>query len=104
MLLEKNSKKLFSRKNYTQKNKEKYIIGITGSRGIGKTSFCIMLANALKNENKILLIDFDLINSNISEIYNKKIEYEIKRWYINFKVCTWEEIWIKLYWLMEIAY
>lgn len=76
MLLEKNSKKLFSRKNYTQKNKEKYIIGITGSRGIGKTSFCIMLANALKNENKILLIDFDLINSNISEIYNKKIEYE----------------------------
>ena len=76
MLLDKNRKRLFPKKKITERNREKNIIGVTGSRAIGKTSFCIMLANALKKENRILIIDFDLINSNISEIYNKRIEYE----------------------------
>ena len=75
MLLKKNRKKFFSVKKNVKKQ-DKSIIGITGNSGIGKTSFCIMLANSLKNQNKILIIDFDLINSYISELYDKKIEYE----------------------------
>ena len=70
---EKNNKKIL-RKNKKIINKNQ-IIGITGSRGIGKTSFCMYLANSIKKENKILLIDFDLINGQISDLYEKKVEY-----------------------------
>ena len=74
LLNEKNNKKISKNKKITINNQENKIIGITGSRGIGKTSFCIMLANSLKNK-KVLIIDFDLINSQINDIYNKKFEY-----------------------------
>lgn len=74
LLIEKNNKKISKNKKIILNNQENKIIGITGSRGIGKTSFCIMLANSLKNK-KVLIIDFDLINSQINDIYNKKFEY-----------------------------
>ena len=50
------------------------IIGIIGNRGIGKTTFINIFTNCIKNK-KILIIDFDLINSNMQKILeeNKKI-------------------------------
>lgn len=74
LLSEKNNKKISKNKKIILNNQENKIIGITGARGIGKTSFCVMLANSLKNK-KVLIIDFDLINSQINDIYNKKFEY-----------------------------
>lgn len=74
LLIEKNNKKISKNKKIILNNQENKIIGITGARGIGKTSFCVMLANSLKNK-KVLIIDFDLINSQINDIYNKKFEY-----------------------------
>ena len=74
LLNEKNNKKISKNKKIILNNQENKIIGITGARGIGKTSFCVMLANSLKNK-KVLIIDFDLINSQINDIYNKKFEY-----------------------------
>ena len=74
LIEEKNNKKFCNNKNNLLENSKK-IIGITGARGIGKTSFCIMFANAIKQNKKILIIDFDLINSEIGDFYNKKIEY-----------------------------
>ena len=74
LLNEKNNKKISKNKKIILNNRENKIIGITGARGIGKTSFCVMLANSLKNK-KVLIIDFDLINSQINDIYNKKFEY-----------------------------
>lgn len=60
-------------------NKEKFqksdkcqIIGITGSRGIGKTTFSITIANSIKSKYKVLLVDLDLINSDIKNIYQEK--------------------------------
>ena len=78
LILSKNNKKLFSIQKKTQKNnsEKNKIIGIVGSRGIGKTSFSTMLSNSIKNNKKILLVDFDLINGDIKNIYNKNIEYE----------------------------
>ena len=73
LISEKNNKKI--KKNNKINNNKNKIIGITGARGIGKTTFCTYLANSLKKENKILLVDFDLINSQLSELFNKKIEY-----------------------------
>lgn len=73
IIMEKNNKKLFFFNN--KKNNEIFenkIIGISGSRGIGKTTFSIMLANILKNNYKVLLVDFDFVNSNIKNIYKNK--------------------------------
>lgn len=89
LILEKNIKKNIFYKSNILNNHESKIIGITGARGIGKTTFCTMFASAIKRNNKILIIDFDLINAHIGEIYNKKIEYSkidelnIKNYIIN---------------------
>ena len=64
-LIKKNHNKL------KDKNKKCKIIGITGCRGIGKTTFTIIFSEILKKNNKILIVDFDLINSNIKNIYKK---------------------------------
>lgn len=78
LILKKNNKKLFFKKDIFIENnfKNNKIIGIMGPRGIGKSSFSVMLASALKNNKKILLVDFDLINGDIKNIYNKNIDYE----------------------------
>lgn len=73
IILKKNRKKILKKKtdNYRTKN-ECRVIGVTGSSGIGKTSFSILLANKLKKKYKILLIDLDLINSDINNFYKIK--------------------------------
>ncbi len=66
-----------------ENNKEKKVkktiknicIGMVGPPGIGKTTSCVLFAKALNKNNKILIIDFNLINSQIGFLYNKKIEY-----------------------------
>ena len=76
ILLNKNTKEnkkiinLNKEKNKIDKNKinnKKYkneIISVCGISGIGKSIFSINLANSLKyNNNKILIIDFDVLNS-----------------------------------------
>lgn len=66
-IIEKNNKK--------NKIKDNKIIGVAGARGIGKTSFCIEIGKVLCKNNKILIIDFDLVNHMLEDIYNKKVEY-----------------------------
>lgn len=74
IILEKNQKKYLKRKNYKENIKYK-ILGILGSNGIGKTSFCYFISNILKIKYKILLIDFDLKNNDLSELFKLKKEF-----------------------------
>ena len=96
MLLEKqknkvNNKKIILNKlinifNKKQKYdlKEEKIISVTGTNGVGKSIFTINLANSLSNsKNKILIIDFDILNNSLHTIlgikkYSKKIQSKIK--------------------------
>lgn len=96
MLLEKqknkvNNKKIFLNKlinifNKKQKYdlKEEKIISVTGTNGVGKSIFTINLANSLSNsKNKILIIDFDILNNSLHTIlgikkYSQKIRNKIK--------------------------
>ena len=96
MLLEKqknkkNNKKVILNKlinvfNKKQKYdlKEEKIISVTGTSGVGKSIFTINLANSLSNsKNKILIIDFDILNNSLHTIlgikkYSKKIQNKIK--------------------------
>ena len=81
MLLEKqknktNNKKIILNKlinifNKKQKYniKEEKIICITGTNGVGNSIFTINLANSLLNKkNKILIIDFDILNNSLHTI------------------------------------
>lgn len=64
--------------------KEEKIISVTGTNGVGKSIFTINLANSLSNsKNKILIIDFDILNNSLHTIlgikkYSKKIRNKIK--------------------------
>lgn len=69
IISEKNNKKN-NKQNNNIKNK---IIGVIGTTGIGKSTFCMAMAENLKN--KILIVDFDISKAQISRMYNKKIEY-----------------------------
>ena len=61
-------------KNKINKNKlnNKKIISIIGTPGIGKSSFATIFAKLIKNK-KILIIDFDILNSSINSIFNVKM-------------------------------
>lgn len=96
MLLEKQKNKINNKKiilnklinvfNKKQKDdlKEEKIISVTGTSGVGKSIFTINLANSLSNsKNKILIIDFDILNNSLHTIlgikkYSKKIQNKIK--------------------------
>ena len=75
--------------NIDNKNKKiennKKIISISGTGGTGKSVVTLNLANILKEEKqKILIIDFDILNSSLHTIlgineYSKKIQEKIKR-------------------------
>jgi len=52
------------------KNNKK-IISIIGTGGVGKSSFCTIFAKLIKNK-KILIIDFDILNSSINSIFGTK--------------------------------
>ena len=64
--------------------KEEKIISVTGTNGVGKSIFTINLANSLSNsKNKILIIDFDILNNSLHTIlgikkYSQKIRNKIK--------------------------
>lgn len=84
LILKNKKQKIFkTKKEKYKKLNECQIIGVTGSRGIGKTTFSITLANSIKNKYKVLLIDLDLVNSDIENIYQEKnIKRETKDFYI----------------------
>ena len=52
------------------KNNKK-IISVIGTGGVGKSSFCTIFAKLIKNK-KILIIDFDILNSSINSIFGTK--------------------------------
>lgn len=64
---------------------EKTIICISGTSGVGKSIFSINLARSIENsKNKILIIDFDILNSSLHTIlgiqkYSEKIKNIIKK-------------------------
>ena len=96
MLLEKQNNKINNKKVYLKKLinifnkkqnsdlKENKIISITGTNGVGKSIYTINLANSLlNNKNKILIIDFDVLNNSLHTIlgikkYSQKIQNKIK--------------------------
>ena len=73
--------------NEISKLNDNKIITILGSSGVGKSIFTIMLSKTLKNnKNKILIIDFDILNSNLHTIFGvKKILYNSNQNDINKK-------------------
>ena len=79
---EKNNIKLI--KNNLNK-KEKQIISIVGTGGVGKSLITVNLSNILKNKNnKILIIDFDILNNSLHTIlgvnkYSQKIKNKIEK-------------------------
>lgn len=59
--------------NEISKLNDNKIITILGSSGVGKSTFTIMLSKTLKNnKKKILIIDFDILNSNLHTIFGVK--------------------------------
>lgn len=62
-------------KNKSKKIEEekinKKIISVIGTGGVGKSSFCTIFAK-LFNNKKILIIDFDILNSSINSIFGTK--------------------------------
>lgn len=74
---------------FSEIKKENKIITILGGSGVGKSVFAIMLTKTLKNNNKNLIIDFDILNNNIHTILGmKKYSNNIKNQNIkeNYKI------------------
>lgn len=70
-----------TKKNLKSNNK---MICVLGSSGVGKSIFSVCFSNYLKNnKNKILIIDFDILNNSIHTIlginkYSKKVKEKIE--------------------------
>ena len=62
--------KIINKKNSNKNNYK--IISVIGTHGVGKSSFCTIFAKLIKNK-KILIIDFDILNSSINSIFNVKL-------------------------------
>ena len=62
-------------KKINKEKNNKKIISVIGTGGIGKSSFCTIFAKILKNK-KILIIDFDILNSSINSIFGIKKYYK----------------------------
>ena len=83
-------KKINKNKNKKERKEKtnKKIISVIGTGGVGKSSFCTIFAK-LFNNKKILIIDFDILNSSINSIFviknkrtknnNIKFNYDIKK-------------------------
>lgn len=59
------------------------IICVIGTNEVERSIFTVSLANLLMDKNKVLIIDFDILNNNLHEIlgikkYSKKIRNKIK--------------------------
>ena len=68
----KNIKKIKS-KNIKEKLNNNNLICVVGSSGVGKSIFCCAFSKIIKNK-KILIIDFDNINSSINSFFGIKKE------------------------------
>lgn len=74
--------KLFINKEKNKRNSE--IISVLGTAGVGKSVFTVNLANSyIFSKNKILIIDFDILNNSLHTIlgikkYSKKIREKLK--------------------------
>ncbi len=68
-------KKINKNKNKKERKQKtnKKIISVIGTGGVGKSSFCTIFAK-LFNNKKILIIDFDILNSSINSIFGIKKE------------------------------
>lgn len=70
-----------TKKNLKSNNK---MICVLGSSGVGKSIFSVCFSNYLKSKkNKILIIDFDILNNSIHTIfginkYSKKVKEKVK--------------------------
>lgn len=78
---EKNSiKNILNKKRDTRKEIRGKIISITGIPSISKTITTIDILNAINNkENKILLINIDILNIEIEKILEKTTQIQIKK-------------------------
>ena len=88
--------KFFSRKKIL-KEKTKEIICVSGTSGVGKSIFTVNLAKSI-NKNKILIIDFDVLNNSLHTIlgvkkYSEKIINKMKNKSNEIKI---EELIIKI--------
>ena len=59
------------------------IICVIGTNEVERSIFTVSLANLLMDKNKVLIIDFDILNNNLHEIlgikkYSQKIRNKIK--------------------------
>ena len=80
-----NSNKIFNNNsNSNLKNQRKEIVCVSGTSGAGKSIFSVNLAKSfMQKENKILIIDFDILNNSLHTIlgikkYPEKIKNRIK--------------------------
>ena len=76
-----NSNKIFNNNsNNNLKNQRKEIVCVSGTSGVGKSIFSINLAKSfMQEENKILIIDFDILNNSLHTILGiKKYPEKIK--------------------------
>ena len=63
----------YLKNNYVKKENKKIIISVLGNNGSGKSIFSSILAKELENYyNKILIIDFDILNKSIHTIFGVK--------------------------------
>lgn len=73
-----------NKKKETTINKNKQVICVSGTSGVGKSIFSINLAKSfMETKNKILIIDFDVLNNSLHTIlgikkYPEKIRNKIK--------------------------
>lgn len=96
----KNTKKrIFQKtKNKKENNIKAEIIAVTGSNGVGKSIVTVNMAKTMAlNKNKILIIDFDILNNSLHTIlgvnkYPLKVKEKIKK---NYKIEI-EELIIKI--------
>lgn len=72
-----------------RKTIDNQIISITGIYGAGKTSFAIYLSKILSNDDKVLIVDWDEVYSNIEMILNLKNKNnyynELRDYIVNYK-------------------
>lgn len=72
-----NFKKEFIKKHKKIKNKKnikkskQIVISVAGIGGVGKSIFCSVFSQLIKNK-KILIVDFDILNSSINSIFGVK--------------------------------
>ena len=84
MLLEKNEEKESKETKHIKRQKKKEIICVNGTNGVGKSIFTINMAKLLaQQKNKVLIIDFDILNNSLHTIlgikkYSEKIKEKMK--------------------------